>query len=258
MTIRHFAVCAGLTGWLACGGVGAQEPAGGPPAVEAAGAAAVDEAPPAKRLTLLELLLKGGSLMYPLALASIVMVAFAIERGLALRRARVLPADTMDTIRNALDSADELLDTERLRRKLDEHSNPLSRVAGAGLRKANRTIQEIEKAIEDAGAKEAGAMRRNCRVLSMVASIAPLLGLTGTVTGMIKSFMTVAARAEALGRTELLAAGIYEALVTTAVGLAIAIPSLVCYYFYMEKVESFVVELDSVAEDLIEKIPTRG
>jgi biopolymer transport protein ExbB len=213
---------------------------------------------PAKQLTLLELLLKGGALMYPLGLCSIVMVAFAIERGLALRRSKILPADTQEIIQNALRGSEPAIDAEALKTQLELRSDPLARVAIAGLRKAHRTIQEIEKAIEDAGAKEAGVLRRNCRVLSMGASIAPLLGLTGTVTGMIKSFMTVASRAEALGRTELLAAGIYEALVTTAVGLAIAIPALVFYYFYIEKVESFVVELDSLAEELVVKIPTRG
>jgi len=131
-------------------------------------------------------------------------------------------------------------------------------VAAAGLRKANRPLPEIEKAIEDAGAREAAAMRRNCRVLSMVASIAPLLGLLGTVTGMIRAFMTVASRAEALGRTEMLAAGIYEALVTTAVGLSIAIPALVCYYVYVEKAESFVAEIDAIAEELVTRIPSQG
>ena len=259
MRIGKWAVGMGLVISLAWGLALAQDPA-----VESAPAGGGNaesvplEPEPVTQVTLLELLLKGGALMYPLGLCSIVMVAFVIERGLALRRSQILPADTQAILQNALRGPEDYIDAKALHQQLELRSDPLARVAIAGLRKAHRTIQEIEKAIEDAGAKEAGVLRRNCRVLSMGASIAPLLGLTGTVTGMIKSFMTVAARAEALGRTELLAAGIYEALVTTAVGLAIAIPSLVFYYYYIEKVESFVVELDSLAEELVDKIPTRG
>jgi len=251
MKIKTMGIAMGMAVGLTCAVALAQSGGDAPPVSDA-------EPAPAQTLTLLDLLLRGGPLMYPLGLCSVVVVAFALERGRALRRARILPIRTEALLREALRAPDAAFDGDGLRRQLEVQNDPLARVALAGLRKARRSIQEIEKAIEDAGAKEAGRLRRNCRVLSMVASIAPLLGLTGTVTGMIKSFMTVASRAEALGRTELLAAGIYEALVTTAVGLAIAIPALVLYYFYMEKVESFVVELDSIAEELAGKIPTQG
>ncbi|MCE9614581.1 MAG: MotA/TolQ/ExbB proton channel family protein [Lentisphaerae bacterium] len=224
-------------------------------------AAVTPEAAPAPggtdKLTLLQLLMKGGPLMYPLGLCSIVMVAFVIERALGLRRFKVLPDDTLSRVNQAMRSVPTMLDAEALLRDMEPRRDPLARVVLAGLRRANRTLPEIEKAIEDAGAREASTLRRNCRVLSMIASVAPLLGLLGTVTGMMRSFMTVAAKAEALGRTELLAAGIYEALVTTAVGLAIAIPALVFYYLYVEKVESFVSEIDSIAEELVVRIPAR-
>jgi biopolymer transport protein ExbB len=258
MRIRHRFEVAAIAVMLAGGMVSAQTAEQDPAPAGEGAAPVVANAQPARQLTLLELLLKGGSLMYPLGLASIVMVAFAIERAIALRRDKILPPGTLSVIRTAVGRSQDEFDSQGLLKDLETHADPLARVAASGLRKANRTVQEIEKAIEDAGAKEAGILRRNCRVLSMVASISPLLGLMGTVTGMIKAFMTVAARAEALGRTELLAAGIYEALVTTAVGLAIAIPSLVLYYFYMEKVESFVTELDTMAEELVAKIPAKG
>lgn len=207
------------------------------------------------KLTLLALLMKGGPLMYPLGLCSVVLVAFLIERSLGLRRQKVLPDATLACVTDALRGAPGALDSARLLRDLEPRQDPLARVVIAGLRRLNRPLPEIEKAIEDAGEREAGALRRNCRVLSMVASVSPLLGLLGTVTGMMRSFMTVAAQAEALGRTELLAAGIYEALVTTAVGLGIAIPALVIYYVFIERVESFVSQIDSIAEELVVRLP---
>ncbi|MDA0577275.1 MAG: MotA/TolQ/ExbB proton channel family protein [Verrucomicrobia bacterium] len=209
------------------------------------------------KLTLLQLLMKGGPLMYPLGLCSIAMVAFAVERAIGLRRMKVIPAETLARVTQAIREATGQLDAAVLLREMEARRDPLARVVASGLRRAERTLPEIEKSIEDAGAREAGLLRRNCRVLSMIASIAPLLGLLGTVTGMMRSFMTVAARAEALGRTELLAAGIYEALVTTAVGLSIAIPALVIYYIYAEKIEAYVTEIDTIAEELVVRIPAR-
>ena len=101
-------------------------------------------------------------------------------------------------------------------------------------------------------------MRRNCKVLSVVASVSPLLGLLGTVLGMIKAFMTVASREEALGRTELLASGIYQALVTTATGLSIAIPALVLYHLFADKIERLVIEMDDITLDLVERMSSPG
>jgi len=205
-------------------------------------------------LTILELLQKGGPIMYPLYLCSIIMVAFGIERAISLRRRRILPRDIVEKIRKATSEVRGDMDSGKLLNEIERRENPISRVVKAGLRKADRTVPEIEKAIEDAGEKEAAVMRRNCRVLSIVASVSPLLGLLGTVLGMIKAFMTVAAREEALGRTELLAAGIYQALVTTATGLAIAIPALVLYYIYVEKVERLVSEIDDITIELVERM----
>jgi biopolymer transport protein ExbB len=235
----------------------AQVPAGAPPAVAPAAQPEPAAADQPKELTLFELLAKGGSLMYPLYLCSIVMVAFIVERAISLRRGRVLPPATVDRLRSALSDSPGSLNTKELLEELQMQTNPIARVVTAGLRKAERTIPEIEKAIEDAGAKEVAKMQQNNRMLSNVASIAPLLGLLGTITGMISAFMTVAAKEEALGRTELLAAGIYEALVTTAAGLTIAIPALVFYFYYQERVEKLVTEIDGLAVELVEKLSAK-
>ena len=208
----------------------------------------------ATQLTILALLRKGGPLMYPLYLCSMIMVGLAIERSISLRRRKILPSDTVKKIRSVSPREGDKLNSGELLRELDLHDSPISRVVKAGLRKMRRPVAEIEKAIEDAGEREADTLRRNCRVLSIVASVSPLLGLLGTVLGMIKAFMTVAASEDALGQTELLASGIYQALVTTAVGLGIAIPALVLYHFFTEQVERLVSEIDDITIELVEKM----
>ncbi len=202
---------------------------------------------------LLDLLQRGGPVMYPLYLCSILVVAFWIERMVSLRRNRVIPLQIMRCMQTAADSGDPAL----RRRMLDEiqaSPSPMGRIVKAGLRKIDRPVLELEKAIEDAGAREVTGMQRNNKVLSSIASIAPLLGLLGTVTGLMRSFMTVAVSSDALGRTEVLAAGIYEALVATAVGLTIAIPSMALYFYYQERVDKLVGDIDDVAVELLEKL----
>jgi len=235
-----------------------QENPAEPPLADADATETMVRTETSKDLTLMQLLMKGGPLMYPLALCSIVMVAFVIERLINLRRGRILPTETVYRVRTVMNSSSASFKPRELLAALQTERNPLARIVVAGLRKADRSIPEIEKAIEDAGEKECYAMRRNCRGLSVVASIAPLLGLLGTVTGMIRAFMTVAAREEALGRTELLAGGIYEALVTTAVGLTIAIPALVMYYIFVERVDRMISEIDMLAEEFVEKLVSRS
>ena len=207
--------------------------------------------------SLVDLMNRGGPLMYPLYLCSIVVVAFAIERAVRLRRSAILPPDIVAKIRLDATGAHRL-NHQDLLAELKHGSSPIARVITAGLRAANRPLPELEQAIEDAGQREADNLRRGCRVLSIISNISPLLGLLGTVVGMIKSFMTVAAREEALGRTELLAEGIYQALVTTAAGLCIAIPALVLYYIFTEKVDHLVSEMDLISIDLVETLKTRG
>lgn len=207
--------------------------------------------------SLVDLLQKGGPLMYPLYLCSIVVVAFVIERSVRLRRSAILPPGVVDRIRS-ISRSENRLSPQELLSDLQHHPSPIARVITAGLRRADRPLAELEKAIEDAGQREADSMRRGCRVLSIVSSVAPLLGLLGTVFGMIQAFMTVAAREEALGRTELLAGGIYQALVTTAAGLCIAIPALVLYFIFIEKVDRLVSEMDVISIDLVETLKARG
>jgi len=210
---------------------------------------------------LLDLLQKGGPVMYPLYACSILMVAFWIERVVSLRREKVIPPEIILKIQKASDSSDPAV-RRRLLDEIQASASPMGRIVKAGLRKVDRPVLELEKAVEDAGEKEAVRLQRNNKVLSSVASIAPLLGLLGTVTGFMRSFMMVAATSEALGKAELLATGIYEALVTTAVGLVIAIPSMALYFYYQDRVDKLVGNIDDAAVELLEtlfaEVPSGG
>lgn len=202
---------------------------------------------------LLDLLQKGGPVMYPLYACSILVVTFWIERIINLKRNKVLPPEVMQRFQTASDSSDPAA----LRLLLDEiqdNNSPMGRIVKAGLRKVNRPVLELEKAIEDAGSKEAVGLQRNNKVFSGVASITPLLGLLGTVIGFMRSFMMVAATSDALGKAEQLATGIYQALVTTAVGLSIAIPSMALYFYYQERADRLVGDIDDFAVELLEKL----
>ena len=205
-----------------------------------------------KKHTLLDLLQKGGPVMYPLYACSILTVAFGLERLISLSRRRVLPPEIVAKIRLATFPSQEPASIQGLLDEIQTHDSPLGRIVRAGFKRADRPLPELEKAMEDAGAKEVTRLQRNNRVLSSVASVSPLLGLLGTVTGIIRTFMTVAASPEALGKTEVLAAGIYEALVATAVGIAIAIPSMVLYFYFQDRVEKLVNDIDDIAVSLFE------
>ncbi|MEI7436425.1 MAG: MotA/TolQ/ExbB proton channel family protein [bacterium] len=231
----------------------AQSPAGRPPPANRPALQQPAEARSGH--TLLELLQRGGIVMYPLYVCSILMVAFGIERAITLRHRKVIPLRIMQRIKTASASSDPAV-RQKLLEEIQADESPMGRIVRAGYRRLDRPVLELEKAIEDAGAREAARMQRNNKVLSSVASIAPLLGLLGTVTGLMRSFMTVASNSEALGRTELLAAGIYEALVATAVGLSIAIASMALYFYYQERVDKLVGTIDDVAVDLLENLLT--
>lgn len=231
---------------------------GGQPAViQAAGEKPGDAVPAGRQLTLMQLLQKGGAVMYPLYLCSILVVGFTVERFITLRRRKVLPEAVMQEVRSAIAQPAGALDAAKLSACCEQWDSPLSRIIAAGIRRVHRPVLEVEKAMEDAAGREVTRLQRGNRVFSGVASVAPLLGLLGTATGIIRVFMTVSAMEDALGKSELLAGGIYEALVATAAGLTIAIASLILYLVLQERVEKMVFEVDEVATELADKLAAR-
>ena len=112
---------------------------------------------------------------------------------------------------------------------------------------------EVEQAIIDAGERANNGLRRYLRILNGVATVSPLLGLLGTVVGMIRAFNAIAT-SDAMGRPELLASGISQALLTTAAGLSVAIPALICYMFFVSRVDRLIIDIDALGQELVQMI----
>lgn len=207
-----------------------------------------------EEMSFLELLMKGEWFMIPLALCSIVGVTLIIERAMALRRSKIMPSSFFPQLQSVFKGPD---DREAALQYCRSHSIPIARVIAVGIRKMHLGVETVEQGIEDAGANEVAKLRRNFKLMFGVASIAPMIGLLGTVWGMIIAFETAAIEGFGGGKgAQSMAEGIYAALVTTFVGLAVAIPILVFYYYFQGKIESIVTELNDASEEFVEQYIT--
>ncbi len=186
--------------------------------------------------------------MIPIAGCSFIALVFVFERAIALRRGRVIPKPFVKRFLHKL--AEGQLDREQALLLCEESGSPVADVFAHGVRKWGRPAVEVEQAILDGGERAVNSLRRYVRVFNGVSTISPLLGLCGTVFGMIRAFNEIAT-SDAMGRPELLAAGISEALITTAAGLVVAIPSLVAYLFFISRVDRLVIEIDSLGQELV-------
>ncbi len=135
----------------------------------------------------------------------------------------------------------------------DENKSPVAEVFGAAVRKWGRPSVEVEQAIIDAGERVTNGLRRYVRLFNGVSTISPLLGLLGTVLGMISAFNTIVT-AGAMGRPELLAGGIAQALLTTAAGLTVAIPALIAYLYFISRVDQLIITIDSLGQQVVDLI----
>ena len=191
---------------------------------------------------------EGRYFMIPIGLCSLLGVAVIAERFIALRRGAIIPPQFMDGLKSAFRHARQ--DRQAGLEYCHANDSPIARVAAAGIRKLHRDEDSVEQAIEDAGANEVSKLRRNLRMLFGVAAVSPMLGLLGTVWGMIQAFQV--ASNKGLGRAEYLAQGIYEALVTTFGGLCVAIPALVFYYYFQGKIERLVSHMNDASVEFLE------
>jgi biopolymer transport protein ExbB len=205
-----------------------------------------DDPDGAGRMSLLQLLLKGRWFMVPIGLCSLLGVAIIIERLIALRRSVVMPSGFLDELKTAYDHGGRSEGMELCRNR----QVPIARIALAGLRKLPRGPEAVEGAVEDAGAHEISKLRRNLRLLYGVGAVAPMLGLLGTVWGMITAFQV--ASVQGLGKAEHLATGIYEALVTTFAGLLVAIPTVIFYYYFLSKIDALVHDMNELSIEFVE------
>ncbi len=205
---------------------------------------------PAQIESVWDFVIKGGPVMIPIGLCSLVALTVIVERLISLRRKKILPPSFLPDLKTVL--KDAVGDKSKALEYCNRHPGPLSNMLRAGIKKLGEPVELVRRHIEEAGAREVVRLRKFLRGLSVIASVAPLLGLLGTIFGMITAFQTVAASAEALGRTELLAKGIYEAMITTAAGLLVAIPTVLAYHAISAKVERLVFEMDAQAIEFVE------
>lgn len=195
---------------------------------------------------MLELFKSGGWLMFPLFICSVMAIAIIAERFWSLQQKRIAPPELVTQIWQWLKY--DQVDKNRI--KALQSSSPLGQILAAGLLNRNSSREITKESIEDIGRHVTVALERNLNTLGTIAAISPLIGLLGTVIGMIKVFAVITA--EGVGNPETLAGGISVALITTATGLVVAIPSLIFYRYYRGKINKLVVGMEEQAMQLIE------
>jgi biopolymer transport protein ExbB len=192
-----------------------------------------------------------GPLMYAILLCSFLLVAFVLERTVSLRRRRVIPKPFVKRFLEQLREGQ--LDREQALELCEENGSPVAQVFAGAVRKWGRPGVEVEQGVIDAGERVTNGLRQYLRIFYGVATVGPLLGLMGTVLGMIQTFNAIAS-ADALGRAELLAGGIAKALLNTAGGLAVAIPASIFYVFFVSRVDRLVIDIDKLAQEVVNVI----
>ena len=184
--------------------------------------------------------------MYPILFFSILSLAIIIERLISLRRGRIIRPETLFRVQDLI-RIERIADIIELCQK---NSSPMSRIVLAAIKNINQPKAEIKEAVSEAGRQEVRVLEKNLAILGTIVSIAPLLGLLGTVTGMIRAFYTIALRG--VGEPTALASGISEALLTTAAGLTVAIPSQLFYNYFINKVDSLTLDMEQNSLDILE------
>jgi biopolymer transport protein ExbB len=197
---------------------------------------------------MLDLIVKSGPIFYALALCSVIATVVTIERLFALSRGRVMPRHIVDMLDSVQPGKDLSVAIDMCKR------NPgvLSDVMRAGLENAERPWEEMRDAVLDAGRQETPTLERNLYWLQTIAQAGPLLGLLGTVFGMIKMF--AATSLAGLGDARTLSDGISQAMFTTAEGLCIGIPALFAYNYLAARAERYIVEIETYASRLVARL----
>jgi biopolymer transport protein ExbB len=204
---------------------------------------------------MMEVISKGGGLMWVIIGCSVVAIGVIVERLITLQRSGIDSTTLIQELgvvisNNNVEKAIEI--SERA-------GGPIGRICKAGLMRYDRSKDDIKETIEDAASFEVPFLEKNLGVLSTIAHISPLIGLLGTVSGMISVFKDIEARSAAGGFVgpDVMASGIWAALVTTAAGLSVAIPVYVAYNFLSSRVEGMVVEMEQSATDLVNIISSK-
>jgi biopolymer transport protein ExbB len=199
-----------------------------------------------------EIVKAGGIMMGPIILASIIAAAIILERLWTLQPKRVLPGDLTEKVWRWVEQ----------RQIQDKHiaalqqNSPLGKILAAGLANRHRDRAVIKESIEDTGRHVVHELDRFIGALGTIASLSPLMGLLGTVIGMIRTFNAITT--DGIGNPAALAGGIAEALITTAAGLTVAIPALIGYKYLRGRVEALVVQMEKEAIKLVQAMEAQG
>lgn len=217
--------------------------------------APVSQENPIATKNLLEVVQDGGPLMVPILFCSIILFVFLFERVISLRRGRVIPGPFVKRFLEQL--REKQIDRDTALELCQQNKSPVAEVFAAAVKKWDRPSVEVEQAIIDTGERVTNGLRRYLRLFNGIATISPLLGLLGTVLGMIQAFNSIATTG-AMGRPELLAAGIGQALLTTAAGLSVAIPALIAYLFFVGRVDRLIIDIDALGQQVVGLLASDG
>ena len=197
---------------------------------------------------MLEFLAKGGVLMVPLGVCSILALAIILERTLNLRTRKIIQSDVLQQVRDLV-AENQVSDAMTLCRR---YPSVMGRILLVTIANHERDREELRSIVEDAGRQEVTTLDRNLGALGTIAAIAPLLGLTGTVFGMIRTFAVISQKG--IAHPSQLAGGISEALITTATGLVIAIPTLIFYNYFTTRVDRLILEIEKHSYRVVETL----
>lgn len=198
-----------------------------------------------------DLAVQGGLFMIPIALCSIVVVAYAIERRIGLRRNLIIPPGLLVGLQK-LNQQSSGIDPRLAYEVCLKYRSPLARVLQAAILKVGRPQAELEKAVEDAVSREGDQMAQNIRPINVAVSISPMLGLLGTVQGMIMAFMVIStSTSTGAAKGQELAQGIYTALITTFAGLCVAIPAIVIANMLEGRIERLLRGMEDVFNEIV-------
>ena len=198
-------------------------------------------------MSFFDILAQGGILMIPLFLLSIAAIYVIAERLRTLKNSRMDINKTLNQIESLLKSGSQ----QRAIQYCEQFDKPLARILKAGIRRLGRPIRDIEEAIHNAGKKEIYLLEKRMNWLATIAGVAPLIGFTGTVTGMIRAFMDIQSL-QGNVNPSVLAGGIWEALITTATGLIVGIIAYGFYNYLLGKINRMIFELENASADFVE------
>lgn len=198
---------------------------------------------------MLEWIIRGGPVMIPILLCSVLALAITLERFIYLRKIKLDTNKFMSEVSDSL-KRNRAMDAINI---CEQSPGPLPNVLKAGILKYDRTRPEIKEALEDAALREIPRLEKNINALAAIASVSTLLGLLGTVIGMIEVFQRIQEKAAASSPVTLayLSAGIWQALIVTAAGLIVAIPALTAYNYLVSRVNDFTLQMEISATDLV-------